>query len=313
MWRKLALLACLALHVLAQGTISNATSGPWTAELNGTWRRHPGDNLQWAAPSFDDSNWLPLQIPGPVPLDRQYWIRIPVQLGRVSDPGLLLGPIAYAYDVYWDGQRIGSFGGLSRGRWFVPRWQTFPIPRYLTSPGTHAIAVRIGQIGPGIALPMRQPRAQGGDNRVGDLAALQEAESACVRADFQPKLLQLLVDFGLLLAGVYFLSLPPSVSQGAAFRWLGVVLLSRALVVWCEFYENYGPLNIPGGVIVALLWAGVWLSCLGIIEFSYAFFRRPVPFAVRCLGWSLAALAAPVPFPYSAIAVRLTVLLNIAS
>src|SRR4051794_22398211 len=88
-----------------------------------------------------------------------------------------------------------------------------------------------------------------------------------------------------------------------------LILLGRALTVMCEFYENDGPLNIPGSVITALLWAGVWLSCLGIIEFSYAFFRRPVPLAVRCIGWSIATLAAPLPFSYSAITVRLTVLL----
>jgi sigma-B regulation protein RsbU (phosphoserine phosphatase) len=308
MWPVVALLSFTLTSAGAQTTI-HAASGPWTAALDGTWRWHAGDNGQWASATFNDSNWFPLRVPGPLPPDRQYWIRLHVQTGGMSDPGLLLGPIAYAYEVYWDGQRIGSFGDLSRGKWFTPRWQTFSIPAHLTTGGAHAVAVRIGQIGPGVGLPTRQPRIEGGENRVGDLAALHEAESARMRADLQPRLLQLLVDFGFLLAGLYFLSLPPSVSQGAAFRWLGVILLSRALVVMCEFYENDGPLNIPGSVITALLWAGVWLSCLGMIEFSYAFFRRPVPFAVRCIGWLIAMLAAPLPFPYSAITIRLTVLL----
>lgn len=48
-----------------------------------------------------------------------------------------------------------------------------------------------------------------------------------MHADFQSQLLQLLVDFGLVLAGVYFLLLPSSISQGAVFRWLGVILLNR--------------------------------------------------------------------------------------
>src|SRR5689334_14368862 len=123
MWRKLALLACLAWSVSAQDAISNATSGPWTAELNGTWRWHAGDDARWAAPSFDDSNWPHLTLPGSPPNMLRYWIRIPVRVGTFVHPGLLLGPIGPAYELYWDGQRIGSFGDLSHGRWFVPRWQ----------------------------------------------------------------------------------------------------------------------------------------------------------------------------------------------
>src|SRR5262249_18041176 len=94
----------------------------------------------------------------------------------LSDPGLLLGPIAYAYDVYWDGQRIGSFGDLARGTWFTPRWQTFRIPPHRASPGAHTVALHTGYIGT-TGRP-RLPRLDPGDNRVGNLAALREAEAA---------------------------------------------------------------------------------------------------------------------------------------
>src|SRR4051812_44270634 len=65
MWRKLAVLACLALGASAQEAISNATSGPWTAELDGVWRWLEGDNLAWASPTFDDSTWPRLAVPVP--------------------------------------------------------------------------------------------------------------------------------------------------------------------------------------------------------------------------------------------------------
>jgi len=307
-WRGVVVFCFTALCAGAQ-TIINTESGPWTAALDGRWRWHAGEDMQWASAAFNDAGWSPLRVPGPLPPNRHYWVRLHFQIGRTSDPGLLLGPIAWAYDVFWDGERIGSFGDPSRLRWFVPRWQTYHLPTNLAMPGSHVVAIRVAQIGPGVALPTRQSRVYAGDNRVGDLAALYEAASARVRADFQPRLLNLLVDFGFFLAGIYFLLLPPSVSQGAAFRWFGIVLLGRAIVVMCEFYLNYGPLNLPGNSIVGLLWVGVWVSCLGTIEFSYAFFRRPVPFAVRCVAWLLATLAAPVPFPYSAITARLAVLL----
>lgn len=37
-----------------------------------------------------------------------FWLRLRLRLGTISKPGLLLGSIAYAYEVYWDGQRIGQ-------------------------------------------------------------------------------------------------------------------------------------------------------------------------------------------------------------
>jgi hypothetical protein len=265
--------------------------------------------MRWAAAAFDDADWSPLQLPGPLPPNRRYWVRLHFQIGRTTDPGLLLGPIAWADDVYWDGEGIGGFGDPSRLRWFVPRWQTYRLPPRLAMPGTHVAAIRVAQIGPGFGLPTRQSQVYAGDNRVGDLAALYEAAAAQMRADFQPWLLNLLIDFGFLLAGFYFLLLAPPVSKGSAFRWFGIVLLGRGVVVMCQFYLNYGPLNIPGNIMAAIFWAVIWVSCLGIIEFSYAFFGRPVPLAVRCVAWLLAALAAPVPFPYSAITPRLAILL----
>ena len=94
MWRALALF-CFAV-LSASGQTINAMSGPWSATLGGEWRWHSGDNIQWASATFDDSYWPVLHVPGPVPPDRKYWIRLHVQLGPTSDQGLLLGPIAYA-------------------------------------------------------------------------------------------------------------------------------------------------------------------------------------------------------------------------
>jgi hypothetical protein len=108
MCRSIALF-CFAVLAAGAQTI-DATSGAWSASLDGTWRWHPGDDMRWASSSFDDSKWPALPVPGPLPPNRNYWIRLHVQLGPLSDPGLLLGPVAYSYDAYWDGQRIGQFG-----------------------------------------------------------------------------------------------------------------------------------------------------------------------------------------------------------
>src|SRR5690242_17628450 len=136
MWPKLALLLCLALSASGQDVIASATSGPWTAELNGKGRSHTGDNPQCALPEYGDGNWAIPRLPGEPPLSESYWLQTHVRIGRLADPALLLGPIASTYEVYWDFERIENLGNLS-GSGFVPRWQTFPIGSFRARPGNH--------------------------------------------------------------------------------------------------------------------------------------------------------------------------------
>jgi sigma-B regulation protein RsbU (phosphoserine phosphatase) len=280
MWRKLALLACLAMSGFAQDTVTNATSGPWTAQLNGTWRWHAGDDVRWAAPSFDDSNWSLLKIPGPPPQTAGlYWVRLQVRISGLSSPALLLGPIASAYELYWDGKRLGNFGQPCT-RLFVPRWQIFPIANSEAGAGQHTLALR----GCNAVYPGARPgRVLPVDNRFGERMSLEEVQTALLARDFQSLLLQLLVVFTILLAGFYFLLLPPSVAQGGAFRWLGAFLIARALVDLNEFYVNFGPLVLPAGVVGRFTWMFVCVGPVFWIEFAYSLFRRRVPWAVRCL------------------------------
>src|SRR3954447_20183807 len=107
MWPKLTLLACLALNASAQDAVSNATSGPWTAELNGVWSWHEGDDMQWASPSFDDSGW-PIQRGQAPRRSTLYWLRLKLHVGRLMNPALLVGPVASTYEVYWDGKRLAE-------------------------------------------------------------------------------------------------------------------------------------------------------------------------------------------------------------
>jgi hypothetical protein len=300
-WRGVAVFCFAALCAGAPTTIK-AESGPWTATLDGTWRWQAGDNMRWASAAFNDAGWPPLQVPGPLPTGRQYWIRLHLELGPSSDPGLLLGPIAYTYDVYWDGRHIGQFSDLDRGKWFVPRSQTFHLPLDLARVGGHEIAIRVDQIGTNFGT--NNPHLAPGNSQVGDFAALADMESARMSAEFQPEILETLIVFGLALAGLYFLLLPPSVSQGPAFRWLGILLLGRALTVLCETYANSGPLNVPGNVLVTLTWMFIVLNILGSIEFAFALFRRQVPKAVRVVECLLAMLAFSWPLPYSALFLR---------
>src|SRR4051794_35466747 len=187
MWRWIALFALGILPVFGRSP-TEATFGPWTAELHGPWRFHARDDRQAAQPSFDDSSWALLPTPGPVPRQNgTFWLRLHLRLGALSEPGLLLGPIAYAYEVYWDGQRVGQFGELPPStKWFTPRRRVFTLPIRLAAPGDHVIALRLWNAG--LTWAAQPTILRPANTRVGELSALHEAQAAGSMTGFYPSL-----------------------------------------------------------------------------------------------------------------------------
>ncbi|WP_187775565.1 histidine kinase [Luteimonas suaedae] len=79
-----------------------------------TVRVMEGDNLRWASPKFDDHNWQEMRWHGIDPQQRLVWVRAHVTLPKA--PALEGAPLAVyvsalaAYEVYWNGERIGASG-----------------------------------------------------------------------------------------------------------------------------------------------------------------------------------------------------------
>jgi hypothetical protein len=96
------------------------SQGPrWLLSLEGNWRFHAGDNLDWAQPVFDDSGWSLLasdhgwSTQGFSRYSGMGWYRIHVTLP--PDPGpvsLVLPHIFTSYEVYANGQLAARFGGM---------------------------------------------------------------------------------------------------------------------------------------------------------------------------------------------------------
>jgi len=143
---------------IALGNSALALMGPWKFSL--------GDDLAWAQPGFDDSNWNDYTLqsqgwpnsiyPGLNAYDPGWgehgyrrapnygWYRIHVYLNRPpSSLSLLVPRVDSAYTVYWDGHKLGGYGDPSR-RWayLIQRIQVFPIPSAIGAPGEHVLAIR---------------------------------------------------------------------------------------------------------------------------------------------------------------------------
>lgn len=119
--------------------------------LNGLFRFHPGDDLHWADPHFDDSHWPLLRS------DRSWseqgyknmsgfgWYRFQIVIPPgIAHPALDLPTIRTDYEVFADGQRIGGYGGMPpHATPLTPPEQVFALPAALHGSQTVSVAIRV--------------------------------------------------------------------------------------------------------------------------------------------------------------------------
>ena len=182
-------------------TFTAAANGLPLISLDGPWRFHLGDEAQqpesaqpeWAKPGFDDSGWkllrsdVPWSDQGQKSPDGYGWYRFRVRVegrgpnGAMQPMGILLPPFATGYEIFADGQRIGSTGSYAKTP--IPFLQTavvrsalFPLPVTALEPGasghTYLIALRVWS-DPLIAQYYFSGPSHGG-GEVGSLATLND-------------------------------------------------------------------------------------------------------------------------------------------
>ncbi len=140
-------LLSLALPACAQKEIVTVTN----------WRVHAGDNLAWASPDLDDSQWAKfdysqINLPGPATGTRWYraTFQVPADFAG-QELAVGMGPLEEVYDVYIDGTWVGRFGNWKPGpQGPFPRHLAFSIPSDLLKGPVGHIAIRRWNGGAGL-------------------------------------------------------------------------------------------------------------------------------------------------------------------
>ena len=114
------------------------------------WRA--GDDSAWADPAFDDSAWMAYSTWQQSPSQPQVWIRCHADLSPLrssAQPALQIRLYA-AYQVFVNGDLIGSAGNLRSGQFSLDLIRNWPVPRELTGHATIAIRTtwRYGSVVP---------------------------------------------------------------------------------------------------------------------------------------------------------------------
>lgn len=110
-----------------------------------SWKFKMGDNLAWASPNLDDSQWS-TQVIDSIGV---FWLRTRITLPTTPNPHRPLGLWVVALassEAYWDGVHIGNNGkvGTNRAQEVAGlQMHAFAIPSKLAQAGTHQVALRM--------------------------------------------------------------------------------------------------------------------------------------------------------------------------
>jgi hypothetical protein len=247
------------------------------AKLDGLWRFHAGDDLSWASPDFDDSQWALLQPDkdwnqqGYKDLSGIAWYRFRVVVPAGSDPYSLYLPVMVtSYQIYADGGLIGGCGGLPPhpvGRYCHAN--VFDLPRESAAgPRTITIALRVWQRAAWASYDGGGPHGSSYFGESGLLhVQMQSHLYTYIHSVMQYYFLVLLASLGALFSFALFIFR----RNDREYLWFGCLLLFEAAGHALELYNHVAGVKI----VSYSLYAGLIenLGSFSALAFYYVLLR----------------------------------------
>jgi hypothetical protein len=221
--------------------------GRGAIELTGPWKFRRGDNPAWALPAYNDSQWSSISPAsswgeqGDTGYTGFAWYRLRLDgspAARSTPLALLLPPVNDAYEVYWNGRRIGGSGHVPpHPQWFYTTpFTMIPFPGATSG----VLAIRVWKS----PLLFVDPDSLGGFTGVpilGDqdavAAELDQAEAASGKQFLYQYTLMVLYGFVALLSGVMWLRNRKS----RLFLWLAVFAITPVVLA---LLQDVSPIQI---------------------------------------------------------------------
>lgn len=106
---------------------------------------HPGDDVSWAAPVHEESDWRPLTEWKLKPGGSKIWIRCHADLSRLEIASSVSAEVQLygAYELYVNGEKVGGSGNLDSGNFSMNVVRQFRLPRSSLREQQATIALRI--------------------------------------------------------------------------------------------------------------------------------------------------------------------------
>jgi hypothetical protein len=236
----------------------------------------------WAQPGFDDSGWVSC-LPSPdsyLPPGPYQWTRCRLDLkplARTGPPFVQIEEFS-AWQLFVDGQQIGSFGNLEKGSYWMDLVQRFPVPRKIADRGTVLVALRETRR----ALPTVRYSAVIPPISAGPELVLAEQTRLASVEGLSSRRVQFLC-YGFITAGGVFLIILTGVERGRKdILWLSIIYLATGELRANELAQVF-LVHYPHWLALVLFWAGQWLY-LPVAAFAFALTGRKLPKAYVVLG-----------------------------
>jgi len=301
---SLGAIAAAALLALLAVPGMRASSDPFSAPnpgsggvpIAGKWQFHPGDSPDWSNPSFDDSNWE--QLGADTTWGNQThpwytgfaWYRKRIRIeGRGPNIAVLIPQVENAYEVYWNGRKIGEGGKLPPHGWW---WQ---MPRAVVyglgaAPLDGVLAVRVWKA------PLQASEGYwGGGFRsvpaIGSPAVLAMRPRFAQTRSEDTMIPRFMFAGALFITGIIALLLFLRERRNLLYLWLGLLLIANLLV--CLEGLNpvvFGLTQFSGacvdGLVLALQNISLWMLLLTLfgLHTRRVWKRWTVALAVLSLG-----------------------------
>ena len=226
----------LAIPGVSQ-TLKVQNPGTGAVPLDKDWRFHLGDDQAWVDPAADDSNWEPIRVDQPWGQQGHpsytgfAWYRLRLQIDSSNSAGtkslaVLIPVVQDAYEIYWNGQKLGTYGRLPPDAkwWAFGQGTVYPLPG-----SSGVLALRVWKA----PLSSVDPAEIGGFTQaplLGDASLLAARTQLTSYASDERRLPNLLMSAITLVIGLLsFLLYLRDRRQGLYF-WLALYLVASGIV-----------------------------------------------------------------------------------
>ena len=312
LWLTLSIIVSLALgpsRLYAQSFVI-LDGNLRVTSLDGLWRFHTGDNPAWADPRFDDSQWPLLKSTegwssqGYKGYSGLAWYRFHVTIpAGMDDLSITLPFILTSYEVYSDGQRIGTLGTMPPDPVPYSSWgnRIFSLPLSHGSARQVEIAIRVWHWPAWVDYESGGPSA--GGSLIGSTKEIQRsyAEYRAARCwSFSSHVILSLLQT---LAAIAVLLLFLLRRSEREYLWFSLLLAFSAAHGWATLYEG---LQVARIMLIDPLMYTLGFPCVGLAQL--AFYRQLFKARRSPLYWiSLACLLAALAYGLLDLFIALTV------
>jgi phosphoserine phosphatase RsbU/P len=274
--RCLVLLALLLLSAVAHAQLDAMRWQSGTVDIDQGWKEQDGDNLRWAQPNFDDSQWKTVELDNIGAAVRGWhWFRLHIKLAPGHPHVHLLFAGGYGtYELYINGQKADGPKLLPFFEVTRPTEQVIPVPDGATDLEL-ALRTHTPKTYRNYHLPLFLTAALGTPGAIeNERAAMQS-----VRLLQDSAVPSIAINLMVILAGIAALALYRAQEGHAEYRWLGLYLLLLGISNGLAFTCGAGVFPLA------------WNDCLGDpliyaftilqIEFTFSFAGQRVGRAWR--------------------------------